>query len=55
MDSKLALQQKQALFQAVQRLTPQQRLNAFLVHCRLVTGLHQAGAVRRGSNRRQGS
>ncbi|MDH5254634.1 MAG: hypothetical protein OEW72_01850, partial [Gammaproteobacteria bacterium] len=54
MDSKLALQQKQAQFRALQRLTPQQRLNAFLVHCRLVTSLHHAGAVRRGDTRREG-
>ncbi|MBL8200444.1 MAG: hypothetical protein JNK40_05670 [Chromatiales bacterium] len=54
MDSKLALQQKQAQFRALQRLTPQQRLDAFLVHCRLVTSLRQAGAARRGATRRQG-
>jgi hypothetical protein len=54
MDSKLARQQKDAVFQAVQRLTPEQRLNAYLTHCRLVMGLYRAGAVRRGITRRQG-
>lgn len=53
MHSKLALQQKEAVFRAVRLLTPQQRLDAFLTHCRLVTELYQAGAVQRGSNRRQ--
>ena len=38
MDSKLALQQKESLFRAVRQLTPEQRLNAFLTYCRLVTG-----------------
>jgi hypothetical protein len=55
MDSKLARQQKDAVFRAVQRLTPEQRLNAYLTHCRLVMGLYQAGAARRGSARPQGS
>jgi len=55
MDSKLARQQKEAVFRAVRQLTSEQRLNAFLTHCRLVTGLYQAGAVRRGTTRRQGS
>ena len=55
MDSKLARQQKDAVFRAVQRLTPEQRLNAYLTHCRLVMGLYQAGAVRRGSTRPPGS
>ena len=55
MDSKLARQQKEAVFRAVRQLTPEQRLNAFLTHCRLVTGLYQAGTVRRGATRRQGS
>jgi hypothetical protein len=55
MESKLALQQKEELFRAARRLTPEQRLNAYLVHCRLVTGLYQAGVVRRGTARRQGS
>ena len=55
MDSKLALHQKEAVFRAVRQLSPEQRLNAFLTHCRLVTGLYQAGAVRRGTTRRQGS
>lgn len=54
MNSKLALQQKEAVFRAVRQLTPEQRLNAFLTHCRLVTCLYRAGAVQRTTNRRQG-
>jgi hypothetical protein len=43
MESKLAEQAKLALMAATQRLTPEQRLNAFLAHCQLVMELHQAG------------
>jgi hypothetical protein len=43
MESKLASQAKQALIAATQRLTPEQRLNAFLEHSRLMMALHQAG------------
>ena len=55
MHSKLGLQQKEAVFRAVRQLTPEQRLNAFLAHCRLVTELYLAGAVRRGKTRRHES
>jgi len=43
MESKLAEEAKLALIAATQRLTPEQRLNAFLAHCQLVMELHQAG------------
>jgi hypothetical protein len=43
MKSKLAEAAERALVDATQRLSPEQRVNAFLVHCRLVTELYQAG------------
>lgn len=43
MDSKIATISKRALLVQVQRLTPEQRLEAFLVHSRLVTELYRAG------------
>lgn len=55
MESKLARQQKEAVARVVHQLTPEQRLNAFLVHCRLVTGLYMAGAAHRSSARQQRS
>lgn len=45
MESKLAKVADRALVEATQRLSPEQRLDAFLVHCRLVTQLHEAGKV----------
>jgi hypothetical protein len=39
MESKLAKAAEWALVEATQRLSPEERLNAFLVHCRLVTEL----------------
>ena len=35
MESKLAKQAEKALVEATQRLRPEERLNAFLEHCRL--------------------
>lgn len=52
MESKLAQQQKKALIQTVQRMTPEQRLEAFLVHCRLMTSLYRAGAGKRSPSQR---
>jgi hypothetical protein len=43
MKSKLAQESEQALIEATQKLCPEERLNAFLEHCRLVTQLHEAG------------
>jgi hypothetical protein len=43
MKSKLAEAAEQALVEATQRLSPEQRVNAFLAHCRLVTQLYEAG------------
>ena len=43
MQSKLANEAKLALLAATRLLTPEQRLNAFLAHCQLMTELHAAG------------
>lgn len=43
MESKLAKQAHQSLLQAMRQLTPEERLNAFLTHCRLMMDLYQAG------------
>jgi hypothetical protein len=43
MESKLATEAERALVQATQRLSPEERVNAFLVHCRLITELYEAG------------
>jgi hypothetical protein len=43
MESKIAKSAERALVEATQRLSPEERLNAFLVHCRLVTELYEAG------------
>jgi hypothetical protein len=43
MRSKLAESLKRSLLESNQRLTPEQRLEAFLVHCRLIAELHRAG------------
>jgi hypothetical protein len=51
MESKLAEEAKLALLVATQRLTPEQRLNAFLAHCQLVMELHQAGRQLRSAPR----
>jgi hypothetical protein len=43
MKSKLAEAAEKALVEATQRLSPEQRVNAFLTHCRLVMQLYEAG------------
>jgi len=42
-ESKLAQQLRQELIAATQALTPEQRLDAFLEHCQLMTELYEAG------------
>ncbi len=51
MESKLARQSATDLLEALQRLTPEQRLRAFLAHCRLMCELQQAGRQRREPQR----
>jgi hypothetical protein len=43
MESKLAQAAERALVEATQRLSPEDRVNAFLAHCRLVMELYKAG------------
>jgi len=43
MHSKLATEAKAGLVAETQRLTPENRLNAFLEHCRLMVALREAG------------
>ncbi len=43
MESKLALEARRALLAETQRLTPEERLNAFLEHCQLMMALYEAG------------
>jgi hypothetical protein len=43
MESKLAKEAERELIAATQRLSPEERLNAFLEHCQLVTDLYEAG------------
>ena len=43
MNSNLARQAEQELLEAAQHLTPEERLNAFLGHSRLMTKLYEAG------------
>jgi hypothetical protein len=42
MQSKLANEARRALVAANQKLSPEQRLEAYLVHCRLVAQLREA-------------
>jgi len=43
MKSRVAREAERALVEATQRLTPEERLNAYLAHCRLVMELYEAG------------
>lgn len=47
MQSKLASAAKKAVLSESRRLTPEARLEAFLMHSRLMAELHQAGKERR--------
>jgi hypothetical protein len=43
MESRIAKEAERALIEATQRLSPEERLNAHLEHCRLVMELYEAG------------
>jgi hypothetical protein len=43
MESKVAREAERALVEATQRLAPEQRLDAFLTHTRLMMELYQIG------------
>jgi hypothetical protein len=49
MESKLAIAARRAVIAESQRLTPESRLEAFLVHSRLMTELHRAGEQHRAN------
>jgi hypothetical protein len=53
MESKLAQEAEQALVGATQQLRPEERLNAFLAHCQLVTQLYEAGQRMRSPGTQQ--
>jgi hypothetical protein len=55
MESKVAKEAERALIEATQRLSPEERLNAFLAHCRLVMELYEAGQKMRAAERRASS
>jgi hypothetical protein len=50
MESKLARQSEQDLIALMRRLTPEERLNAFLAHCQLMMELYQAGQQLRSAS-----
>jgi hypothetical protein len=52
MESRLARRAKAALLVANQRLSPEQRLNAFLAHSRLIVAPFNAGKRLRADARR---
>ncbi len=43
MESKIAIAAERAVIEATQRLVPEERLDAFLVHCRLIMDVQAAG------------
>jgi hypothetical protein len=43
MESKIAKEAERSLIEATQRLSPEERLNAYLEHCRLMMELYEAG------------
>ena len=47
MESRLARQAEADLLETMRRMTPEQRLNAFLEHCQLVMQLYNAGQRQR--------
>jgi hypothetical protein len=47
MESRLARETEAAPFDTMRRMTPEQRLDAFLEHCQLVMELYNAGRQHR--------
>lgn len=52
MESKLARHARLALVVENQKLTPEERLQAFLAHCRAMMALYEAGQQLRARERR---
>jgi len=46
MESKVARDSRSALIAAIRQLTAEERLQAFMRHCRLMMALHRAGRAR---------
>lgn len=53
MKSKVAESAKRSTSAAMLRLSPEQRLDAFVVHCRLMMDLYRAGQELRAAQSRQ--
>lgn len=53
MESKVAKEAQRALVEATQRLSPEDRVRAFLSHSRLVMKLHLAGQKLRSEEQKQ--
>jgi hypothetical protein len=47
MESRVAQQSREALLETMRRMTPEERLNAFLEHCQWVMELYHAGQEQR--------
>lgn len=47
MESRLAREAEADLLETMRRMSPEQKLNAFLEHCQLVMELYQAGLKQR--------
>lgn len=47
MESRVAQDAERELIEATQRLSPEERLNAYLEHCRLMMELYEAGQTMR--------
>lgn len=47
MHSRLAHEAEADLLESMRRMTPEQKLNAFLEHCQLVMELYEAGRAQR--------
>ena len=47
MESRLAREAQADLLETMRRMTPEQKLNAFLEHCQLVMELYDAGREQR--------
>jgi len=53
--SKLADEAERALIETTQKMSPEERLNAFLTHCRLMMELYEAGRKVAAAQPRQAS
>jgi hypothetical protein len=47
MESRVAQQSREALLETMRRMSPEERLNAFLEHCQRIMELYHAGQEQR--------